>query len=120
MQIATHILAYNVNSSIKEVIENIIKTAGSAPSGAHKQPWTFCVISDAKLKSEIRKFGVLEWRKPNRNTGVFASSASVAAAPGPAVDIRERCREEIQKVSKVNTTEIQQFLWNLWSRDESG
>ena len=25
----------------KEVIENIIKTAGSAPSGAHKQPWTF-------------------------------------------------------------------------------
>jgi hypothetical protein len=27
----------------KEVIKNIIKTAGSAPSGAHKQPWTFCV-----------------------------------------------------------------------------
>ena len=39
----------------KEVIENIIKTAGSAPSGAHKQPWTFCVISNAELKSKIRK-----------------------------------------------------------------
>ena len=37
----------------KEVIKNIIKTAGTAPSGAHKQPWTFCVISDKKIKSEI-------------------------------------------------------------------
>jgi len=38
-----------------EVIENIIMTASSAPSGAHKQPWTFCVVSDPELKSEIRK-----------------------------------------------------------------
>jgi nitroreductase len=38
----------------KEVIENLIKTASSAPSGAHKQPWTFCAISNGKLKSEIR------------------------------------------------------------------
>ena len=44
----------------KEVIKNIIKTAGSAPSGAHKQPWTFCVISDKKLKSEIRKLAEKE------------------------------------------------------------
>ena len=44
----------------KEVIENIIKTAGSAPSGAHKQPWTFCVISDAKLKTKIRKLAEKE------------------------------------------------------------
>lgn len=38
-----------------EIIENIIKTASSAPSGAHKQPWTFCVVSNAEIKSEIRK-----------------------------------------------------------------
>ena len=38
----------------KEVIEHIIMTASSAPSGAHKQPWTFCVISNAELKSKIR------------------------------------------------------------------
>jgi len=44
----------------KEVIENIIKTAGSAPSGANKQPWTFCVISNATLKSEIRKLAEKE------------------------------------------------------------
>ena len=39
----------------RAVIENILLTASTAPSGAHKQPWTFCVISDPKLKSEIRK-----------------------------------------------------------------
>ncbi len=38
-----------------KVIENIIKTASTAPSGAHKQPWTFCVISNAQLKSKIRE-----------------------------------------------------------------
>ncbi|MBX9783257.1 MAG: nitroreductase family protein [Chitinophagaceae bacterium] len=38
----------------KEVIENILLTASTAPSGAHKQPWTFCVVSDAVLKKQIR------------------------------------------------------------------
>jgi len=39
----------------KEVIEHIIMTASSAPSGAHKQPWTFCVVSDPTVKKAIRK-----------------------------------------------------------------
>ncbi len=38
----------------KEIIENLIQAASSAPSGAHKQPWTFCVISDAGIKKQIR------------------------------------------------------------------
>lgn len=37
-----------------EVIQNLILTASSAPSGAHKQPWTFCVVTDPVLKKEIR------------------------------------------------------------------
>jgi iodotyrosine deiodinase len=37
-----------------EVINNIILTASTAPSGAHKQPWTFCIVSDPKIKSQIR------------------------------------------------------------------
>ena len=44
----------------RKIIENIIKTAGSAPSGANKQPWTFCVISDKKLKSKIRELAEKE------------------------------------------------------------
>lgn len=38
----------------KEIINNIILTAATAPSGAHKQPWTFCVVSNPELKKEIR------------------------------------------------------------------
>ena len=37
-----------------ELIENAIRVAGSAPSGANQQPWTFVVISDPDLKREIR------------------------------------------------------------------
>lgn len=39
----------------KEVIQNIILTAGTAPSGAHKQPWTFCAVSNIELKLAIRE-----------------------------------------------------------------
>ncbi|UII30347.1 nitroreductase family protein [Fulvivirga ulvae] len=39
----------------REVIDNIILTASTAPSGAHKQPWTFCVVSNPDIKKEIRE-----------------------------------------------------------------
>ena len=39
----------------KEVIETLIKTAATAPSGAHKQPWTFCAVSNPALKTKIRE-----------------------------------------------------------------
>lgn len=38
----------------KKIIENCIKAAGTAPSGANHQPWHFSAISDPKVKSEIR------------------------------------------------------------------
>jgi nitroreductase len=36
------------------VIQNAIRTAGTAPSGAHKQPWHFGVVSDPRIKKQIR------------------------------------------------------------------
>lgn len=38
----------------KEVIEQLILTASTAPSGAHKQPWAFCAVSDPSVKRAIR------------------------------------------------------------------
>src|SRR5688572_29022442 len=38
----------------REAIELAIRTAGTAPSGAHQQPWTFVAVSDPGLKQEIR------------------------------------------------------------------
>lgn len=37
-----------------ELIENALAVAGSAPSGANQQPWTFVVVSDPAVKREIR------------------------------------------------------------------
>lgn len=38
----------------RAVIENLILAAGTAPSGANKQPWRFVAIQDPALKREIR------------------------------------------------------------------
>jgi len=46
----------------KEVIENLIRIAASAPSGAHKQPWYFVAISDPILKKKIREAAEKEER----------------------------------------------------------
>jgi nitroreductase len=39
----------------KAVVDQLLMTASAAPSGAHKQPWTFCAVSDPSLKTKIRK-----------------------------------------------------------------
>jgi nitroreductase len=38
-----------------EVIAEVVRAASTAPSGAHKQPWTFCVVGNAELKRRIRE-----------------------------------------------------------------
>jgi hypothetical protein len=38
----------------QEIIELLVRTAGAAPSGANKQPWTFVAVTDHNLKHEIR------------------------------------------------------------------
>ncbi|MBC6995451.1 nitroreductase family protein [Neolewinella lacunae] len=38
----------------RKIIEAILLTASTAPSGANKQPWTFCVVSDPAVKAQIR------------------------------------------------------------------
>ncbi|XP_013115054.2 iodotyrosine deiodinase [Stomoxys calcitrans] len=38
----------------QSVLENCIRAAGTSPSGAHTEPWTFCLISSADLKKSIR------------------------------------------------------------------
>ena len=38
----------------RDLIETAIRTASSAPSGAHRQPWTFVAVSDPGIKREIR------------------------------------------------------------------
>ncbi len=46
---------YNSEPFPVEIIENCIRAASTAPSGAHKQPWTFCIIQSPEMKKKIRK-----------------------------------------------------------------
>ena len=45
-----------------ELVANAVATAGTAPSGAHQQPWTFVVVSDPAVKRELRQAAEAEER----------------------------------------------------------
>ena len=38
----------------RSLIETLVRTAGTAPSGANRQPWRFVVVTDPRLKNSIR------------------------------------------------------------------
>jgi len=38
----------------RAVIEHCLRAAGTAPSGAHQQPWQFVVITEPRLKAQVR------------------------------------------------------------------
>lgn len=43
-----------------ELIKTCVAAAGTGPSGAHTEPWTFCVISDHTIKQQIREIVEME------------------------------------------------------------
>lgn len=47
----------------RDLIELAIRTAGTSPSGAHQQPWTFVAVSDPNLKRQIREAAEEEERE---------------------------------------------------------
>ncbi len=47
----------------RSLIELAIKTASTAPSGAHLQPWTFIAVSNPELKAKIREAAEAEEKK---------------------------------------------------------
>ncbi|HET6243769.1 MAG TPA: nitroreductase family protein, partial [Bacteroidia bacterium] len=51
----------------EHIIENIILSASTAPSGAHKQPWTFCVVKNPEVKKQIRMAAEKEEKESYEN-----------------------------------------------------
>lgn len=47
----------------REVIEWAVRAAGTAPSGANKQPWRFVCVADPALKRKIREAAEIEERE---------------------------------------------------------
>ena len=47
----------------REVVTEVIRAAGTAPSGAHKQPWHYVLVGDPKVKQSIRESAEIEERE---------------------------------------------------------
>ena len=91
----------------RELIEIAIKTAGTAPSGAHLQPWTFVAISNEELKIKIRKAAEEEeektysermpeaWAELLRPLGTDHVKEHITDAPWVVVVFRQSKRERM-------------------------
>jgi len=64
----------------RELIELAIRTASTAPSGAHRQPWRFVAVSDPALKRRIRE-AAEEEERANYEGGRFPDEWLEALAP---------------------------------------
>lgn len=64
----------------RELIELAIRTASTAPSGAHRQPWRFVAVDDAATKAAIRRAAEDEERT-NYEGGRFPDEWLEALAP---------------------------------------
>jgi iodotyrosine deiodinase len=62
MQARRSIRQFSPEPVAPELIENAIRVAGTAPSGAHQQPWTFVVVSDPETKRRLREGAEAEER----------------------------------------------------------
>ncbi|MDQ7025855.1 MAG: nitroreductase family protein [Anaerolineae bacterium] len=58
---------YSTETVPIELIQNAVATAGTAPSGANQQPWTFVVISNPELKRKIREAAEIEEKDSYEN-----------------------------------------------------
>ena len=93
------------------LIERIIATAGTAPSGANKQPWRFVAVQDPALKREIRLAAEEEerlfyagrvsetWRQDLRPMGTDEHKPFLETAPWLIVVFKVLKDEEPDRIS---------------------
>ena len=85
-----------------KVLENAIKSAGRAPSGANQQPWHFVLVSNEKIKKSIRnaaeeeekafytKRAPKEWLNALKHIGTDANKPHLEKAPYLIIVFAER------------------------------
>ncbi len=86
----------------RELIELAIRTASTAPSGAHRQPWTFVAVSEPAIKRQIRLAAEAEeretyenrmseeWREALRPLGTDAHKPYLETVPWIVVAFEQR------------------------------
>ncbi|MEZ6015241.1 MAG: nitroreductase family protein [Planctomycetota bacterium] len=90
-----------------DVVEECILAAGTAPSGAHKQPWTFALVTDPALKQRIRAAAEAEerenysgrmnadWLRDLAPLGTDADKPFLELAPALIVVFRQAWEEQL-------------------------
>ena len=63
MRARRSVRAFSAEPVALELIENAIRAAASAPSGANQQPWRFVVVRDPEVKRRIREAAEAEEKK---------------------------------------------------------
>jgi len=86
----------------RRLVELAMRTAGTAPSGAHRQPWRFVAIDDPALKQELREAAEAEelktyaerltdeWREALHPLGTDHIKAHMTDAPWLVVLFAEK------------------------------
>jgi iodotyrosine deiodinase len=89
-----------------ELVENALRAAGTAPSGAHQQPWTFVVVSDPEVKRRLRegaeaeerdfydRRATHEWKEAIRPIGTDWVKTHITDAPYVVVVFEQVWRRE--------------------------
>jgi nitroreductase len=98
----------------REIIENIVRTAGTAPSGANKQPWTFVIVTKPDLKRKIRMAAELEekefydhkisdeWRQDLAPLGTSWEKPFLEIAPHLIVVFQQKYRLDENNIKRKN------------------
>ena len=90
----------------RELIENCLRAAGSAPSGANRQPWRFVVVQDEDVKGAIRRAAEAEeeefyrrrasreWREALKPLGTGPKKSFLQQAPYLIAIFAQRHRQQ--------------------------
>ncbi len=62
MQARRSVRTFSSRPVPRELVDQALLVAGTAPSGAHQQPWTFAVVTDPELKTKLRSAAESEER----------------------------------------------------------
>ena len=103
----------------EEILENAIKSAGRAPSGANQQPWHFVMVSNKKIKKSIRdaaekeeqtfytKRAPKEWLNALRHIGTDANKPHLEKAPYLIIVFAERysINKKLEKIKNYYVSE---------------
>lgn len=105
---------FSDNTVDYEIIENAVRAAASAPSGANKQPWHFVIVANPELKKQIRLAAEVEerefysgrapdaWLKDLEELGTDANKPFLETAPYLIAIFLERNTVDEQGVKHKN------------------